>query len=354
MSLSIANRTVGPGQPLFTIAEIGLNHGGSVGAALALVDAAAAAGASAIKLQSLRADTLVAPSAPPPAHVACGSLREFFRQFELDRQAHRTIAARARANGLAFLATPFDEEMVDLLVSLDCDAFKIASGDVTHVRLIDRVARTGRPVIISTGMSSLAEVSAAVRVALEAGADEIALLHCVSAYPVPAGQQNLRAITELRRTFGVPVGLSDHGTSPCDLAAAVALGASLYEKHLMLEDDHKPIDAPVSVTPAQFAALVRDAEHVRKALGDGRKVCQPAECVNVVPSRRSLYAARALRAGETVTEDALLALRPATGLHPARWRELVGQRLRRDLAAGAPFLEDDLADEAGRRIVDVA
>jgi len=354
MSLSIANRTVGPGQPLFTIAEIGLNHGGSLDAAIALVDAAAVAGASAIKLQSLRADTLVAPSAPPPAHVNCASLREFFRQFELDASAHRALAHQARANGLAFISTPFDEAMVDLLMSLECDAFKIASGDVTHARLIARVARTGRPLIISTGMASLAEVSAAVRVALEAGANEIALLHCVSAYPVPAGQENLRAITELRRTFGVPVGLSDHGTNACDLAAAVALGASLYEKHLMLDGDDHQIDAAVSVTPAQFAALVRDAEHVRKALGDGRKVCQPAEGVNVVPSRRSLCAARALRTGETVTEDALLALRPATGLHPGRWRELVGQRLKRDLAAGAPFIEDDIAHRSAGRISDVA
>jgi N-acetylneuraminate synthase len=354
MSLSIANRAVGPGQPLFTIAEIGLNHGGSIETALALVDAAAVAGASAIKLQSLRADTLVAPSAPAPAHVNCGSLREFFRQFELDAEAHRALAGRARASGLAFISTPFDEEMVDLLVALDCDAFKIASGDLTHARLISRVARTGRPLIISTGMASLAEVSAAVRIALEAGANEIALLHCVSAYPVPAGQQNLRAISELRRTFGVPVGLSDHGTNRCDLAAAVALGASLYEKHLMLDGDEGQIDAPVSVTPAEFAALVRDAEHVRKALGDGRKTCQPAEGVNVVLSRRSLCAARPLRVGDIITEDALLALRPATGLHPGRWRELIGQRVTRDLDAGAPFIEDDLAHRAETRISDVA
>jgi sialic acid synthase SpsE len=353
MSLRIANRPVGPGQPLFTIAEIGLNHGGSLETALALVDAAAGAGASAIKLQSLRADTLVGPDAPAPAHVRCATLRDFFRQFELDADAHAALAARARANGLGFISTPFDEAMVDLLVSLDCDAFKIASGDLTHQRLIARAARTRRPLIISTGMGSLAEVSMAVRAALEAGAAEVALLHCVSAYPVPDGQQNLRAIEELRRTFGLPVGLSDHGRNAADLAAAVALGASLYEKHLILDGDDQ-IDAPVSATPADFAALVRCAEHVRRALGDGRKVCQPAEAPNVVPSRRSLCAARPLRSGDIVTEDAVLALRPATGLSPGRWRELVGRVLTRDLAAGAPFVEADVGYGNTERMSDVA
>jgi len=346
MSPEIGGRAIGADEPVFAIAEIGLNHGGDVARALRLVDAAADAGASAIKLQTLFADRLVAESCPAPAHVNATSLRDFFSTFELDAAAHRAVVARARERGLAVLSTPFAEDVVPMLASLDIDAFKIASGDLTYDGLIATVARTGKPVVISTGMATLEEAARAVRVARCAGAAQVSVLHCVSAYPTPAGSENLRAIDTLAGAIGVTVGLSDHSTGGVITAvAAVALGACLYERHLMLEDGPAAIDAAVSSTPAEFKAIVTAMEAARVALGDGRKRCLPAEAPNVIPSRRGLYARRVMRAGERVTEADVIALRPATGVGPGELARLVGSVLERDLAAGEAFQLRDIAVE---------
>ena len=355
MCVEIGGRQVGPGRPLFVIAELGLNHGGSLETALALVDAAAAAGASAVKLQTIEADKLVAEDCPAPAHVPVASLREFFRRFELDEAAHHAVAGRARAHGMAMISTPFSEDAVDMLDRVGCDALKIASGDLTHRRLIERAAGTGRPLVMSTGMSGLREIADALGWARAAGAATIALLHCVSAYPVPEGSENLRAIAELVRVFAVPVGLSDHTTEPLAAALSVALGASLYERHLVLDTRAAGVDAAVSSGPRDLANAIAQAERAKSALGDGHKVCLAAERVNLVASRRSLYATRSLRAGEVVVESAVSALRPATGLDAARWHDLVGSRLTRDVQAGSVFVEADIeANDETRTIVHVA
>jgi N-acetylneuraminate synthase/N,N'-diacetyllegionaminate synthase len=301
---------------------------------------------SAIKLQTLFADRLVAVSCPPPAHVDVSSLREFFSVFELDAEAHRTIAARARAHGLAVLSTPFAEDVVGMLDEVGVDAFKIASGDLTYHGLIAAAARTGKPLVISTGMGTVEEAAAAVRVARDNGAAHVSVLHCVSAYPTPSGSENLRAIETLARALDVPVGLSDHSTAGIVTAiASVALGASLYERHLMLEGDDTAIDAAVSSTPAEFGAIVTMMERTWYALGDGRKRCLPAEAPNVGPSRRGLYARRAMRAGERVREGDVIALRPATDLRPADLPRLAGAVLDRDVAAGAAFEPRDVEVE---------
>ena len=342
----IGGRPVGADVPVFAIAEIGLNHGGDVEQALRMVDAAAEAGASAIKLQTLFADRLVAESCPAPAHVEASSLREFFAAFELNAEAHRLVVARARAKGLAVMSTPFAEDVVPMLESLDIDAFKIASGDLTYDGLITAVARTGKPVVMSTGMATLEEVARAVRVARCAGAEQVAVLHCVSAYPTPAGSENLRAINTLAGALGVPVGLSDHSTGGVITAiAAAALGACLYERHLMLTDGPAAIDEAVSSSPTEFRAIVMAMERTRIALGDGRKRCLPAEAPNVIPSRRGLYAKRAMRAGECVTEADVIALRPATTLRPSELPRLVGSVLDRDVPAGDAFESCDIAVE---------
>src|SRR5262245_361300 len=245
-TMKIGNRTVGEGEPVFVIVEIGLNHDGSVGRALGLVEAAASAGASAIKLQTLIASELVGPDAPAPAHVAVGSMTEFFRRFELDEAAHRKIVGRARERGLAVMATPLSERAVDTLDRVGIDAFKIASGDITWEGLIKKAARTGRPLVISTGMAELDDVRRAVGWANAAGSTGVALMHCVSAYPVPRGSDNLRAIATLASAFGLPTGLSDHSPDGFALPLAVALGATLYERHLMLDAGDGSIDADVS------------------------------------------------------------------------------------------------------------
>jgi len=340
----IAGHPVGPNAPVFSIAEIGLNHGGSVDRALAMVDAAAEAGASAIKLQTLYADQLVAPSCPAPAHVAATSLREFFAAFELTIDAHRAIVAHARARGLAVLSTPFCEQAVPMLDALGIDAFKIASGDLTYDGLIAAAASTGKPLFISTGMGALGEVAHAVAVARRTSAEQVAVLHCVSAYPTPASSENLRAIATLRDALNVPVGLSDHSSGGLVSAiAAVALGACVYERHLMLADDGDAIDRAVSSTPSELRSIVTSMECARLALGDGRKRCLPAEAPNVVPSRRGLYATRDIRAGERLSTTDVVALRPATGVAPSDLPALLGRAASRHIAAGEPFQVADLA-----------
>jgi sialic acid synthase SpsE len=345
MLREIGGRRVGPDAPVFVIAEIGLNHGGSLDSALALVDAAAKAGASAVKLQTLYADRLVAAACPAPAHVRASSLREFFAAFELDLDAHQEIVARARRHGLAVMTTPFAEDVIPALAEIGFDAYKIASGDITYLGLIRQVASIGRPVVISSGMSDLADVEAALGAARAAGGNGLAVLHCVSAYPVPSGAENLRAISTLGDAFHLPVGLSDHGGGLVSAVAAVTLGACIYERHLVLEGDTTAIDAAVSSTPGELAAIIRAMEQARRALGSGVKVCQLAEAINVTASRRGLYARRAMRAGEQVSREDVIALRPATRVAPSRIGALVGATLRRDVTAGAPFDVGDLEGE---------
>jgi sialic acid synthase SpsE len=342
MLREIGRRAVGEGHPLFVIAELGLNHHGSLGRALALVDAAADAGASAIKLQSLVGDRLVTRTAPPPLHLAgeggVASLAAFFRRFELDEADHRAVVRRARARGLAVLSTPLYEGAVDMLESIGIDGYKIASGDLTYAPLIERAARTGKPLLLSTGMGELDEIADAIGRAQAAGAGAMALLHCVSCYPVPAGSENLRAIDDLSRAFGLPVGLSDHGRDPMAPVLAVTLGACLYERHLVLAEDDEAVDVAVSVTPGQLA----DAIRLAGALGDGRKRCLPVEVGNRVPSRRSLRAARVLARGSVLTPDDIIALRPGDGLSPVHWQELIGVTIQRLIGHHDPFLTEDL------------
>jgi N,N'-diacetyllegionaminate synthase len=345
----ISGRRIGEREPLFVIAELGLNHGGSVERALAMVDAAADAGVSAVKLQSFTADELVAADCPAPAHVPAASLRDFFRTFELDEAAHMAVRDRARSRGLAFLSTPFSLRAVDMLERVGADGLKIASGDLTYDGLIAAAARTGLPVIMSTGMSSLAETAHAVATARLHGVGHVALLHCVSSYPTPQDSQNLRAIQTLARMFDVPVGLSDHAADTSAIPVAVTLGASIYERHLMLPGDDS-VDAAVSSTPEEFAALIALAARTRASLGHGRRECLPAEAMNVTASRRSLHAMRSLGSGDTITAADVIALRPASGLPASALDDLVGTTITRAITAGERFRECDLP-AGGRREV---
>ena len=341
--MTISGRVVDPDQPLFVIAELGLNHGGDVRRALQMVDAAAAAGASAVKVQSFRADRLVASSCPAPAHVKATSLQSFFRRFELDHEAHKAIAERAHEHGLAMVATPFDEEVVQLLEAVGCDAYKIASGDLTHDTLIERVAETGKPLLLSTGMSRLEEIRGAVDRARNAGGRHVGVLHCVSAYPVPSGQENIRAVAELGRALNVTIGLSDHSTEPLSVPLAVALGAAVYERHFALDGVEDQIERAVSSTASELRILIQTAARARLVLGDGAKTCRGAEEANRTPSRRSLHAARSLVAGDVIDATAIVALRPGTGIDPRRLPDLVGRCVVRPVVSGQALSETDLA-----------
>jgi sialic acid synthase SpsE len=341
-SFEIAGRQIGTAAPLFVMAEIGLNHDGSPDRALTLVDEAARAGAQAIKLQSLYAERLVAASCPPPLHVNVASLRDLFARYELDEAAHAANAQRARRLGLGFISTPFALDAVDMLHRLGVDAFKIASGDLTHHELIARAAKTGKPLVISTGMSTMREVAEAVACAREAGAHHIALLHCVSAYPTPDDQQNLGAIRTLADTFGVPVGLSDHSAPGESLAIAVALGASIYERHLKPENGDACLDEAVSSNSTELAAAIAAAARTTRAIGHGRREPQAAEIGNRTPSRRALYAVRDLAPGDIVKAEDIIALRPGDGLSAVHYAALAGTRVSRAIAAGEAFVDADL------------
>jgi sialic acid synthase SpsE len=350
-AIAIDGRRIARDVPPFVIAEIGLNHGGSVDVALELVDAAAAAGAHAVKLQTLVAAELIAESCPAPAHVDASSLVDFFRGFEIDEAGHREVVARARARGLRVLSTPLSERSVDLLERLGIDAYKIASGDLTWDQLIARVAATGKPIVMSTGMATIGEARTALDVARAAGATDIALLHCVSAYPVPRGSENLRAVQTLATDCGVPVGLSDHGEDTFALPIAVALGASIYERHLVRDDDAGAVDRAVSTTASAFGEVVAAARRAWMALGTGSKACLAAEAVNLTASRRSLCAARDLAAGTILVPGDLIALRPSTGLPPSSLTGVSGRQLHRSLRRGEPVTEHHFtafrAPEAG-------
>lgn len=333
----VGPHVVGGDAPLFVVAEIGLNHGGDASRAVSLAAAAGRAGASAVKLQSLRGTTLVAADCHAPMHVEAASLQEFFATFELDEAAHGRVAAEARAHGMAFLSTPFDEDAVRMLVRVGADALKIASGDLTHHRLIAEAAATGLPMLLSTGMSSMEEVATAVACAREAGASSLALLHCVSCYPTPPHAANLTVIGTLAKAFGVPVGLSDHGTDPLAPALAVALGAQVYERHLVASAAHDAIDRAVSSTAAELADVVALARRARGLLGNPTRECGAAEAGNVTASRRGLYAARDLPAGTRLQADDLIALRPLRGVGAQVWPRVMGRRLAAGLQRGEPL-----------------
>ena len=332
----------------FVIAEAGVNHNGSLDLAFRLVDAAAEAGADAVKFQTFQADKLVTASARKAVYQAQTtgadqSQYEMLRQLELGFDDFRKIKDYCRQQGILFLSTPFDEASADFLDSLDVAAIKIGSGEITNLPFLGYIARKGRPVILSTGMSTLGEVEAAVGGIRGAGDPPLALLHCTSNYPALPETVNLRAMMTLKAAFGLPVGYSDHTQGIEISLAAAALGARILEKHFTL-DRHLPgPDHPASLEPAELAALVRGVRKVTTALGDGRKLPTQSELDVAAVARKSLVAARAISAGAVLAEADIAIKRPGTGLPPGMLSLLLGRRLRLDVAAGEVFTLEMLA-----------
>lgn len=335
--MRIGSREVGPGRPCFVIAEAGVNHDGSLDRALALVEAAAAAGADAVKFQAFRADRLATAEAPKAGYQLAGtdpdeSQLEMLRRLELPFDAYRTLQAAAESAGIEFLSSMFDEEAADALDALGVAAFKIPSGEVTNLPLLSHVGRLGRPVILSTGMATLDEVAAAVEAL---GDDRIVILHCVSAYPAPVGEANLRAMATMAEAFGRPVGFSDHTLGVEATLGAVALGACMIEKHLTLDRAAPGPDHAASLEPNEFASLVRSIRVVESALGDGRKVPTESERETAAVARKSLVAACRIPAGTVVTDEMVALSRPGTGLPPGARELVVGRVAEVDIPEGA-------------------
>jgi len=341
--IEIAGRAIGAGAPVFVIAEAGVNHDGSLERARELIDAAAATGADAIKFQTFRVQDLVREDAPLAEYQkrsqAVAGQAEMLRKLELGADDFAALSAHAAQRGVVFLSTPFDEASADVLDAIGVPAFKVGSGELTNLPFLVNLAARGRPLIVSTGMATLDEVAQAVAAA--AGVP-LALLHCVSSYPAPAAEAQLRAMDVLAEAFGVPVGWSHHCLEDDVAIAAVARGACIVEAHLTLDRTLPGPDHAMSIEPDDFAALVARIRVVEGALGDGVKRPQPSELDTASVARRSLVAVRDLAAGERLSAEVLTAKRPGGGLAPARLFELSGRVLRRPLAADAPLSLDDL------------
>lgn len=337
--ISVAGRKVGPAYPCFIIAEAGVNHNGSLEMARQLVDAAVRAGADAVKFQTFKAERIVTRDAPKAAYQkrttdVAESQYDMLRRLELSPEMHRQLLAYCEERGILFMSSPFDEESADLLAELDVAVFKIPSGEITNLPFLAHVARQGKPMIVSTGMSYLSEVEAAVRTIGEAGNRQLVLLHCVSNYPADSADVNLRAMGTMATAFGVPVGYSDHTPGIEVSLAAVALGACVIEKHLTLGRDLPGPDHKASLEPEEFAAMVRGIRTVESALGHGRKEPAASEADTAAVARKSLVAAWDIPAGATLTEKLISIKRPGSGLPPVMLPYLIGRTLGVDVPAG--------------------
>ncbi len=346
--LVVGGREIGGGAPCYVIAEVGVNHDGDEALAHRLVDLAADAGADAVKFQTFDVDSLVSASAeaaPYQRESGAADQRSMLSALTLPEQAWGELAAHAAERRTAFLSTPFDLGSAEVLAGIGVPALKVPSGELDNLPFIRALAAFGLPLLLSTGMGTLAEVAQALEAAEVAPGR--ALFHCVSAYPAPEEEANLRAVATLAERFAVPVGWSDHTQDVLTALGAVALGASLLEKHLTVDRSRPGPDHAASSDPVQFADYVERVRRMESALGDGRKRPVPSEEANRLHARRSWHAARALLSGQVLATSDVQALRPATGLSPSL--DVIGRRVRRAVAAGRPLMPEDLepAEDAG-------
>ncbi len=345
-SVKIASRLIGLGQPPFVIAEISGNHNGSLSRAMQIVESAAKAGAHAVKLQTYTADTMTLDISTGDFHISDPgspwsgrSLYDLYRNAATPWEWHQPIFKRCRELGMIAFSTPFDASAVDFLESLDVPCYKIASFENTDLPLIRKAASTGRPLIISTGMASAGEIDEAVRTARSAGCRGVALLKCTSSYPADPSESNLATIPNLRETFRCEVGLSDHTLGIGAAVAAVALGATIIEKHVTLSRADGGVDALFSLEPAELAALLLETERAWRAMGSVHFGPTASE----IPSlqfRRSLYVAKEMKAGDVFDTTNLRAVRPGRGLPPKYYDAVLGRRVRCDVAQGTPVSWD--------------
>lgn len=343
--MRIDHRQVGPGNPVYIVAELSANHNQSFERAVQIVKAAKGAGADAIKLQTYTADTITMRSDAELFRVKGGTIWDGKRLHDLYAEAstpwewHPRLQQVAAEIGLDFFSSPFDHSAIDFLETLNVPAYKIASPEIVDLPLIERAARTRKPLIISTGMATQEEISEALQTARRHGADQIALLKCTSAYPARTEDMNLRAIPELARAFQVPIGLSDHTLGIAVPVTAVALGACIIEKHLTLSRSDGGPDSAFSLEPEEFRAMVDAVRVTEKALGAAQIGPAPSEA----PSRnfrRSLFVVENIRCGEVFSSDNVRSIRPASGLPTRHLREIIGKRCTRDVERGTPLAWD--------------
>ncbi|WP_046020449.1 N-acetylneuraminate synthase [Magnetospira sp. QH-2] len=338
-TITIADRTIGEHCPCFIVAEAGVNHNGDLDRAFKLIDTAAEAGADAVKFQTFTAERVVSPQAPKAAYQernagTAESQFDMLKKLELSIADHRALMDRCVERNLVFLSSPFDEEAVDLLDDLKVAAFKVPSGEITNLPYLHRMGRCGRPVILSTGMTNLEEVMAALDALTDRHDIPICLLHCTSNYPASPESVNLRAINTMQGKLGHPIGFSDHTEGIWIPIAAAARGACMVEKHFTLDRSLPGPDHKASIEPPELKALVEGIRLVESALGDGIKCPQPEEMDTRNIARKSVVAARIIPKGKVIEGDDLTLLRPGTGLPPGEFPKVVGRTAAREIKFG--------------------
>lgn len=346
-SIRIGSRNVGHGEPVFIIAEAGVNHNGDLGLAKKLVDAAVDAGADAVKFQTFRAEELVSATAPKARYQmeTAGtdeSQLEMIKRLELPAEAHHELNEYCKSRQILFLSTAFDAQSADLLENLNMLAYKIPSGEITNWPFLEHIAAKRKPVILSTGMSDLSEVDGAIRVLRSAGCSELAVLHCTSSYPATAANSNLRAMHTLAESFQVPVGLSDHTLGVEIPLAAVALGGCIIEKHFTLDKSLAGPDHQASLEPNELRFLVGAIRNVESAMGDGIKKPNSSEEDVRNVARRSILTRQLIPQGTLIAKDMLVFKRPGTGIPPSRLSTVVGRKAARDIPAETLMRLEDL------------
>lgn len=348
MTFAINGRLISPDHPPYIIAELSANHNGSLARALETIDAAQRCGADAIKLQTYTADTLTIDCDAPDFMIKGGlwdgyKLHDLYKWAQTPFEWHQAMFEHARQRGITVFSTPFDETAIDLLESLNTPAYKIASFEIVDLPLIRYAASTGKPMIMSTGMASEAEIEEAVATARDAGCQDLMLLHCISSYPAPMDQANLRQMPELARRFGTLPGLSDHTLGTTASVAAVALGACLIEKHFTLSRTEKGPDSEFSLEPVDLIRLCTDACDAWRSLGSTGFERQAAEAGSKV-FRRSIYFVRDLPAGAVVGPEDIRRIRPGMGLVPKHFDAIVGKRLKVAVQRGQATAWEMFAD----------
>ncbi len=336
---------VGKGLKPFVVAEMSGNHNQSLERAMAIIDAAAAAGAHAIKLQTYTADILTMPGVyrieDPNSLWNQRELHDLYKEAYTPWEWHKPLFDHAAQKGITMFSSPFDESAVDFLEELGCPAYKIASFENAHHPLLKKVAGTGKPVIVSTGISTLESIDKTVRILRESGCEKLFLLKCTSTYPATPENTNLRTIPHLSEMFGVPAGLSDHTMGIGAAVAAVALGAVMIEKHFCLSREEGGVDSAFSLEPAELAALVTETERAWLAMGQVKYGVDKAE-EKSISFKRSIYVSEDIRAGESFSENNIRIIRPGYGLSPEYYEMLIGKICHRDLKKGTPLTWDNI------------
>ena len=328
---------------ILIIAEAGVNHNGSIHIAKQLIDAASEAGADYVKFQTFKAETLVTQAAEKAEYQKkmlgnSESQYEMIKKLELDRPAHEELIKHCEGKKIQFLSTAFDHDSVDLLDELNVPLYKIPSGDITNLPYLKHIGRMGKPIIMSTGMSTLVEVRESLKILLAAGAkkSDITILHCNTEYPTPMEDVNLNAMLTMKKEFGVKVGYSDHTLGIEIPIAACAMGATVIEKHFTLDRNMVGPDHRASLEPHELEAMVKSIRNVELAMGDGEKKCSPSEYGNLPLARKSIVASRFIRKGEIFTKDNLSVKRPGVGITPMYWEKIIGTLATQD------YQRDDL------------